>query len=215
VDNTEAKDSRWFGAEGRTGTGFSLSSPFPFPLAGGEAGEGALLGSDSLGVLSATVMVGIASSPSVPLGCEGGAVEAVGAGGSPPTPLITADAVERVPLSAAPNVVKGGGLDVRLRQPLAVSLSTCRGFGEGERLVDPEPFLLTDKLEAGVDVEGNGAEGVSTLVEVEERAASAVEGPGTGPAEADSSGGVAVALLPSPALSFFFFSSASLRWCSS
>jgi hypothetical protein len=124
----------------------------PLPLVVGALGSVAPLGSedaDSLGVLlPATVMVGIALSPSMPLGCEEGgsaAGWAVGVVGSPPAPLITAEAVETVPLRAAPNVEKGGGLDVRVRQPLAVSFSACRGFGEGERLLDP--FLLTDKAE--------------------------------------------------------------------
>lgn len=117
---------------------------------------------------------------------------------------MTADAVETV-LSAALNVVNGGGLDVRLRQPLAVSLSACRGFGEGERLLEEvSEFLLTerDEGERGVDAEED-AEGILSAL-----AAANVEGPGAGPAEADSS----AVLLASP---FFFFSSASLRCCSS
>jgi hypothetical protein len=181
---------------------------------------GALLdsGSDSLGVLPPTVMVGIACSGSASLGCEEGDVSdsgwaVEGLAGSPPLPLMTAEAVETEPVSAALNVEKGGGLDVRLRQLLAVSLSTCRGFGEGERLLDPDPFLFTDKEgeRFGVDPEEEGEGTLSAAGGFEERA-SRVEGPGPGPAEADSSVAVAL-LLASPA--FFFFSSASLRCCSS
>jgi len=166
-------------------------------------------------LLVSTVIVGIAGSAFPALGCVGVAdsvvVDAGGEGvGSPPEPLMTAEAVETV-LSAALSVVNGGGLDVRRRQPLAVSLRAWRGFGEGERLLDEDSeFLLTDRDDGVCEEDADADEDSAGVVPagVAERASS-VEGPGPGPAEADSS---AVLLLASP---FFFFSSASLRCCSS
>jgi len=166
-------------------------------------------------LLAATVMVGIAGSVSPAPGCTGAVASVVvvagGEGlGSPPEPLMTADAVETV-LSAALSVENGGGLDVRRRQPLAVSLRACRGFGEGERLLGwVSEFLLTDRDEGFCEVEPeDGAGGVSAVFAGVTEWASSVEGPGSGPAEADSSAAAVLASL------FFFFSSASLRCCSS
>jgi hypothetical protein len=58
-----------------------------------------------------------------------------------------------------------------------------------------------------VDTEGDGEGRFNPVAGGLDGRASKVEGPGAGPAEADSS--AAAALLASPA--FFFFSSASLR----
>lgn len=121
---------------------------------------------------------------------------------------MTADAVETV-LKAALKVENGGGLDVRLRHPLAVSLSAWRGFGEGDRLLVDEArelrFTDSDDEDCGDEADGIEEGGLSVLGPGIEAWGSRDEGS----AAADSS---IDALLASP---FFFFSSASLRCCSS